>query len=910
MPPQQPTEAPVYLNDQGEPTYLDDNGDPQSSAAAPVNKEPSIKDKASQFIAGHPVLQRFLFGPSEEDLGGVPLLGKPTDESLLPRMEHPSDEGWPGYIARGLYNQVVRPLGSPEGLIGAAAPKIPIAKGTIASEEAIQSGLSKIKPPVVEPPAPKPIPKQLASGPRFISGRAGTADVTTPYHIDMGPVKEFQREATILPHEFGERNPLTPEMAAESGTSLGQPEIVPKPGEPTQAFSEGQVTDVPNTPRPYEGTPLTDAELRRPIRPSKEEVASAAKNTGVIPEKLAEASEMAPPPIKEAIDQIVKEEAPRKSKWGAIYTRLKPLPSGDELYARSFRAVHTERQLRSEWTPQLEEAINKLSKLDKQNFGAYAEGKIPITDQRVQDAVNIWKATEQAIGDKAENVQLRLFPESQKWIPFQKHPGDYWPHIIDYSRDTQKDLAEKLMKSGMTRNEAQRVINHWRNTGEIVIGPQHARRLGHNLDYRLDADVALQHVRSMAKRIAQHIEFGPRDVNGKGTEGISDLIETGTKDERNLKLDLMKRIIGRNQQQDQKLTKVLNMARKYSMITKLQNFSLPNVLLGQTVNAVKASPYPVESFKEISKLVGRRYRDELRASGIMQDFAHSLMDEIPLTGRDWYGIGAGEAVNRSIAGSIGRGVARGAFKTLKSDSTDKLARNELFELLGEDVNKVVQQEDLSDTQLRMAAGRMAERTQGLNVPGNLPYSWSSPVKDLPTFAYQLGLIFKKMGYQATRSVWESVKTNPARAIPIWLAAAGIGGELIGDSKAFLRGIYTGDPSDIIEDRGSYWLQNAGIPQSAIETASELSGVDPSVIARLFDNYNQAFFLGLPADMLMSSAYGPEGLVKYFGGPVVGDVSSLANRIYREDYKGMAKDAISSLPLPGSRGLADYLFSEP
>lgn len=635
--------------------------------------------------------------------------------------------------------------------------------------------------------------------------------------------------------------------------------------------------------------------------PSAREIDEAAKNVGINAEKLNEAANLAPPPVAQAVRQVIKEESQKPSVWKSIYTELKG--QSEELYRRSFRSVQLENQYKAKWMPDVESALRKLSKDERANFGSYVEGTTPITSPTVREAVQKWKLAEDAIGNEAVSRGLRMFTDEGEAIPFQKNPN-YWPHV-PVDEIPKKKLVDKLVDSGMSRAEANRVEAHYQKHGEIRVSPQYARTLGAHFPYKLDGDIALNHIRKMSRRIAQHNEFGPLDIEGRGNLGIADLIE-GTKDSKKT-LALMQRILSRDGVDDAKLMRLLQGARKYAVYTKLQNFAIPNVILGQTTTATKAARYPIESLKEVSQLLSKRYRDEIRASGVWQDFATTLLEEQRSAGRDWLGIGAGERFNRGIAAAVGRAVANSSFKTLKANPADKLARKELFELLGEYPDEILSQPRLTGEQLKMAAGRMAEKTQGLNVPGNLAHWMSKPVTDLPSFVAQASLIFKKMGYQATKTIWEQVKADPARTIPVWLAAAGVGGELVGDVKQGIRGIWTGNPDERIQDRGSFWLENAGITKSSIEAVANASGVPEEVIARLVDNYMQAFFLGLPADMLMSAQFGPEKLISGAMGPVAGDLSRAANRVMELDLKGAAKDAVRSLPVPGSAGLVEKLF---
>ncbi len=109
------------------PEYKDLTKSNEAVATEPAKQEGSLLDKLKPILE-NPHVQRFFTGFSDADKaelakrGITSIGGSPSETSILPELEHPKDEGWPGYIARGLYNQVLRPLGSPSGWIGAGMP--------------------------------------------------------------------------------------------------------------------------------------------------------------------------------------------------------------------------------------------------------------------------------------------------------------------------------------------------------------------------------------------------------------------------------------------------------------------------------------------------------------------------------------------------------------------------------------------------------------------------------------------------------------------------------------------------------------------------------------------------------------------------------------------------------------------
>jgi hypothetical protein len=217
----------VFPGDDTEDTFVlkTDN------AKAPEGKSVFDKGRISKFIDDHPIIRRAISGPTKEEVGGHDVIGMPQDDSFLPEMKEPAGpESFLHYAGRGLYNNVVRPLGSVEGLVGASQPEFGGAKipEVLPPEvKPLQRALPlrsvnaprQLGPAVNEPIIPQPVTK-----PSFIAGRAGVAK-NQPYKLDTGPLNPAMgnREVgTVMPHEYGDIAPISPELAAENGLSLGR----------------------------------------------------------------------------------------------------------------------------------------------------------------------------------------------------------------------------------------------------------------------------------------------------------------------------------------------------------------------------------------------------------------------------------------------------------------------------------------------------------------------------------------------------------------------------------------------------------------------------------------------------------------------------------------------------------------
>jgi hypothetical protein len=175
----------------------------------------------------------------------------------------------------------------------------------------------------------------------------------------------------------------------------------------------------------------------------------------------------------------------------------------------------------------------------------------------------------------------------------------------------------------------------------------------------------------------------------------------------------------------------------------------------------------------------------------------------------------------------------------------------------------------------MAAGRSAEMTQGLNVPGNIPHFASTPVTDPGSFLVQMMLIFKKTAMQQSRAIKDAIKANPTTNIPILLGMGEVIGEITGDIKQIPLGVIEGNLGERLANRGSW--------------ASD----DPD-IGRLIDNLTQSFALGLLADLAVSAGTTGLGLLSNVAGPALTDISKAGYRIVKGDLSGAIKDQNTAL----------------
>lgn len=256
-------------------------------SAQPYIPQSAVPAKTPKNTWSHigPILKRFAFGPSEEDLDLQPdltakrkelglsgLSGTPESEaSIFPHIKSEPESYWGGF-GKSLYEDVVRPFGTPSGVLGSASVKrvptlgptswvkgsptgAPDAISNVrfpgqqqvvdtsrlaqimedAKNPALQHGPMNARPGLpparpIDPNANYPVgnidPATIPTQPRFFGGRAGVADATRQYPLDTGQDPNLF-SGTLGSHEFGERTRIPAMQVAERG--VGPIGDIPRP---------------------------------------------------------------------------------------------------------------------------------------------------------------------------------------------------------------------------------------------------------------------------------------------------------------------------------------------------------------------------------------------------------------------------------------------------------------------------------------------------------------------------------------------------------------------------------------------------------------------------------------------------------------------------------------------------------
>src|SRR3990167_2348698 len=783
------------------------------------------------------------------------------------------------------------------------------------AETPIPTGTRMLNAPS-QPRALLPAIGETSQPARFISGKAGIADVTNQHLIDLTDQAKVRKPGTLLPEEKGQLVDIGPELAAERTIFAPKDPALLDPAfealVPNRYKKDLFSPDKSNItlPKPKEfdiklAQPEGGAILEKPTRPFstqfpgetkleslgnviKQDASKIVDKTGLSPKVINEGLKVNP-----EVQKVIYDYARENDKLGPLSfagTRLKAMgDAGIELFRKGARFTQQERFNLKDWAEPYRNAILRITTPERANFGRYVEGELPIPNDRVASAIAEWKRAEQLAGNAAEQSGMMIETASGKKIPFKKIEQGYWPRRL--KQETLEQLPTKIdqmVKEGLTRKEAERIITNARKYGELILPQQHSR-LGKLFEYETDAKSGLVHLESMAKSVARTKEFGRLDLAGKGEFGIADLIEQTSNPE--LSHSIMKRVIGRDEKIAKSLDQSVRVARTAVSWLRLQNYGISSIIGNQLPNMLRGNAR--QYIKSLGNFIGKN-RAITDQSAALIDISHGVFEQTrKLNPMKVYGGQLAENIVRGQAAGIGEGLAKSYFRELKKNPNNWQAKKELFNLILEDVNTVIKQRELTSDQIRMAAGRNAEISQGLTAPLNIPLFASEPVSGFGTALGQMSLIFKKQAAIQSKMIKDSMKKNPVKTTALLIGFSQIAGGITGGIKSSIIGTTRGvignrDIGEAIEQEYEHRADYVG----------RFTGSDNELLNRSIDRALQSWAFGLASDMLYL-ALDKNAWTEFVAGPVVGGIGDIAGNVANPTQLG--RESLRMLPIPGGVG---------
>ena len=299
------------------------------------------------------------------------------------------------------------------------------------------------------------------------------------------------------------------------------------------------------------------------------------------------------------------------------------------------------------------------------------------------------------------------------------------------------------------------------------------------------------------------------------------------------------------------------------------------------------------------------------AKSILRQGTDNVLDRSSELVAKWYGIEKSEMFNRALSSAVGEAHATNLFKALKRKPASNQMRKELVRMLGlsdevdrtrdikklypeldtmeaklaelhqeigaagrfpakerraaslakkiktlrakannpeakvklQTIDEVLEQADLTPEQIKNAGFNMSKFTQGIADNLHMP-QWISDWAPA-----RLWWMFRRYAFTDTANIYNAIKTNPKRAIPVYLGASQVFGEIVGDAKATIKSVATGE--DYVSDRG--------------EQYEDLTGTDNAIVNRMVSNMLSSWMFGLMEDLFFSVAKGPYGMLQFIAG---------------------------------------------
>ena len=425
------------------------------------------------------------------------------------------------------------------------------------------------------------------------------------------------------------------------------------------------------------------------------------------------------------------------------------------------------------------------------------EGKAKTTDPQVQRYVDVMRENDAKIVDlmkksgsqmRAANGKLVDFQELQNYFPHTFEKGFFETNRTKIIEKIMLDSQKKAAKTGnkaMTYNQAENLLDRARKYSPVLSDSLH-ERVADLEGYKKTPDVLHKHYLDMADRAFTDQHLGVNDTANANSH-INQLLEQVKAESGHDAWAQASDIASKFLKHDPlNVSEGVGQLTKFQAMTKLALSAPSNLMGGTAMTYFRAKGILVPEILKAFTTEGRLRAQELGSlESVMKDGAEDVgygakLGKMSVT----YGNNSVERFLRTVSGLAGEKTAGKLFDQLKNNPDNAYAAKRLGELVLEDPHEVIKQDGLTELQVKRAANRFTDLTQGRQNSLDLPHNWSNePVANLLTQ-------FKKYAFIQTTNMknamvmdWSHGRVTPTLKLAL---AAGVLGEVPADFKAMVH----------------------------------------------------------------------------------------------------------------------------
>ena len=596
-------------------------------------------------------------------------------------------------------------------------------------------------------------------------------------------------------------------------------------------------------------------------RTARKQAERLAAGQGSLKDRVEAGYELGVPELEDAINKSGFRDFKRKMWWTGVEQLDRLGEPGQKTKRLLQRQIHTRRQTQVHYREQAKSILADVPDKHMNIIADLVEGKEVRSPAKYVEVARKLRSFFDQMGVDAREAgvmskrTIKGKPGSKDkpgWVPFVSRKN-YFPHNFDFRKAG--SFEERLVKQGVKRAQARKIVESFEDTVDPRIPEIYQRRVREAGFFKKDKEAVYDHVDRMSEQMSRARIFG-HDALAKPDSQLNEMIESAGPFAHEVR-DIVERQLGRTKNTwGPGAATAVQVFSGFQAVSKLSYHLLANMAGNNPTFLHNEASALKDGVKGLFSSAGWR---TAREAGATSEIGDTMLSNLK-SGRisKLLGINLAEDINRAFAANAGMSSAENLLKVLKSSPALRPERKRLRDLiLTDDINTVISRGELTNEELKFAAGRMSELTQGLKEGLNLPNAWTGDVwKNLFT-------LFHSFALQGGKSIWQAVRANPERNVPLALALTQIVGAPLGVSKAAFVGLTWG-LADTEESIGSAVEKNLELRRQwpdrypIGEGIANLTGVDKRAVNEAIANTFNSWILGFGTELVSSALEGEQG----------------------------------------------------